>query len=312
VVFTGGDPFTRPDIIDIIKEGIALEWPKIKVITKHPLTREVLQELSGIGGISWSLDTLDNNIAEKMTRIPKFATKIMATIQKALDAGIRVQVNTVATKLNYETIPHLTETVIKMKVDKVVISPFTKRKVASNYNIGVSEEQWQKLRTAIKKIKTELQLAPSRIGMTSSTTYNNRSRKVIAEIINERRRSITKIIPEDQKNDACLLKCSAGYDRLWIFPDGTVGHCDSISQKLSGKIGKESILEIWQSQEWKDFLNPEHHKYHSSQCYNCGHFDNCEFRLVCFADSLANHGQMYAPPVKECYFYEKRPKKDVG
>jgi len=296
LVFTGGDPFTRPDMVEILEQSTKLGLPQVGVITKIPLSKEILGRLRGLYFIGWSLDSLDDGITEELTRVPKFATRIVDSIRNALNLNMPVRVQSVVTKLNIATIPNWAETLLKMGVEIVRISPFRATGIAvERDDLCISEEDWQKVRRAIMEVEKKFQLAPhQRVQMTSATTLDPH--------FSENEGIAAHMFYENNDENSRHIGCNCSHHRLWIFPDGTVGACDNIPIKI-GNITKESILEIWQPHRWQKFLSPKRECYLNSQCYDCQKFDSCELRYVCFGDSYTYHGQIHSPPVKDCYYY---------
>ncbi len=98
IEITGGDPFIRKDIYEILEETVK-EGININISTKKLLSIQEIKQLkqTGLKSIQISIDTLDNCIAEYLTGIENFAERMIEVINKLISNGISVTVNTVVT-----------------------------------------------------------------------------------------------------------------------------------------------------------------------------------------------------------------------
>ena len=94
---TGGEPLVRPGIVELVKgineiEGIE----EIYLTTNGILLAEKLEELvnNGLKGVNISLDSLKEDRFRKLTRRGDLE-KVMVAIDKSLELGIKVKLNTV-------------------------------------------------------------------------------------------------------------------------------------------------------------------------------------------------------------------------
>ena len=94
---TGGEPFVRKDIMQLLKALSNLDGLKeLSLTTNGVLTAPYVAELKAIGvrSLNLSLDTLDANRFFTITRRDEFAS-VMETMQQLLKHGIEVKINTV-------------------------------------------------------------------------------------------------------------------------------------------------------------------------------------------------------------------------
>lgn len=94
---TGGEPFVRTDLMDLIRRIV--EIPGIKdlhLTTNGVLTAPHVPELKklGIGSVNLSLDTLDRQRFKQITRRDEFEP-VMKTFQQLLEHEIPVKINAV-------------------------------------------------------------------------------------------------------------------------------------------------------------------------------------------------------------------------
>lgn len=100
---TGGEPLARAHLAKLVR--MIRRIPEIQLITMTTngiLLKERLPELldAGLDGVNISLDTLNEELYEKITGFP-LLSRAMEGMYAALDAGIRVKVNTVLLPGNF-------------------------------------------------------------------------------------------------------------------------------------------------------------------------------------------------------------------
>ena len=112
---TGGEPLVRRDLMSFIhklsKHRISGKLDEITLTTNGTLLSRYAKELKlcGVERINISLDTLDPIVFTKLTRRNALET-VLKGIDTALEAGIKVKINTVALKgINDSEIPSLIE-----------------------------------------------------------------------------------------------------------------------------------------------------------------------------------------------------------
>lgn len=97
VRFTGGEPLVRKDIVSLIKRVNSINGiEEIYLTTNGVLLESKLDELAinGLKGVNISLDSLDEDRFNKLTRIGKLE-QVLSAIKKAVSLGIKVKLNTV-------------------------------------------------------------------------------------------------------------------------------------------------------------------------------------------------------------------------
>ncbi|MFZ5807479.1 MAG: TIGR04053 family radical SAM/SPASM domain-containing protein [Verrucomicrobiota bacterium] len=106
VIFTGGDPMRRKDILDLI--GYASRKNKFRVALSPSATPRLLktdfQKLknAGVRAMSLSIDGHDREAHDAFRGVKSSWDWTMAAIQKAKEAGIFLQINTTVSKHNFQ------------------------------------------------------------------------------------------------------------------------------------------------------------------------------------------------------------------
>ncbi|MDC5698169.1 TIGR04053 family radical SAM/SPASM domain-containing protein [Intrasporangium calvum] len=117
VVLTGGDPFERPDLAELVRHGssIGLHMALSPSVTPR-LTRDVLDELreAGAGAVSLSLDGSTSATHDAFRGVTGVFDATLRAAQDVRDAGFRLQINSTVTRANVHELPDLLRTVIDL------------------------------------------------------------------------------------------------------------------------------------------------------------------------------------------------------
>lgn len=98
IKITGGEPLVRKDIVNLIRDIKNInKIEQVTLTTNGILLHEMLDDLydAGIDAINISLDTLNKDNFKKITRRDGLE-KVLMSIDKAYDLGIRVKINCLA------------------------------------------------------------------------------------------------------------------------------------------------------------------------------------------------------------------------
>ncbi|MCB8957225.1 MAG: TIGR04053 family radical SAM/SPASM domain-containing protein [Nocardioides sp.] len=117
VVLTGGDPFERPDLAELVRYGTSLGLHVALSPSVTPrLTPEVLAELREAGAVALSL-SLDGAVAgthDSFRGVPGVFDDTLRAAGWVKDAGFRLQVNTTVASNNVDELPDVLRTVIDL------------------------------------------------------------------------------------------------------------------------------------------------------------------------------------------------------
>jgi radical SAM protein len=109
-IITGGDPFSRPDLYDLVRAGAAAGLGVAVSPSATPtLTRENLAALhdSGARAISLSLDGSTPAIHDAFRGVEGVFDRTIQGWKDARDVGLRVQINTTVTRSNLSDLPSI-------------------------------------------------------------------------------------------------------------------------------------------------------------------------------------------------------------
>ncbi len=254
VFISGGEPLTRNDIADVIKETKKLAPITILNTNSLLLTEEKLQELidAGLNYIQVSLDGIEKyhdfirgkgtykKTIEKLKLISKYSDKI------------KLHISSVVSSINIDGMEELVHQILDVEQIKVQIFGF-KRFVPSNElkesgALGKDglKELYDKLEKLNRKYKDKATI------VSDMPMKNIFQEKRVYEIM-------------DKYNLNCV-GCSAGINGISIRNDGTVTPC-TLLYISCGNILKESLEDILNNDIMKKIKNREV----SGKCGNCKH-----------------------------------------
>ena len=117
VVLTGGDPFERPDLPELVAHGtkLGLSMALSPSVTDR-LTREVLVELhdAGAKAVSLSLDGATATTHDSFRGVEGVFDDTMVAARMVRDVGYRLQINTTVTRSTVHELPKILKTVLDL------------------------------------------------------------------------------------------------------------------------------------------------------------------------------------------------------
>lgn len=117
VVLTGGDPFERPDLPELVRYGSSLGLHVALSPSVTPrLTPDVLAELrdAGATAVSLSLDGATAGTHDDFRGVPGVFDDTLRAASWVKEAGFRLQVNTTVTRSNVHELPEVLRTVLDL------------------------------------------------------------------------------------------------------------------------------------------------------------------------------------------------------
>ena len=117
VVLTGGDPFERPDLPELVAHGtkLGLSMALSPSVTDR-LTKDVLVELhdAGAKAISLSLDGASAQTHDSFRGVDGVFDATMDAARMVRDVGYRLQINTTVTRSTVHELPQILKTVLEL------------------------------------------------------------------------------------------------------------------------------------------------------------------------------------------------------
>lgn len=108
-ILSGGEPLIRNDIFELAKYGTDIGLHLFLATTGLLLSEDVARRLrlAGVKGVSITIDGYHHETHDRVRGVRSSFKKAMKGIRNALNAGLSVQVNITALKLNYLEIPNI-------------------------------------------------------------------------------------------------------------------------------------------------------------------------------------------------------------
>lgn len=110
LILTGGDPFMRPDLFQLARFARSLGLPLAVAPSVTPLmTEEHLEELTALGvkTVSISLDGATRATHERVRGVPGHFAQTVSVLDRLVQRGFTVQVNTTVMRENVEELPDI-------------------------------------------------------------------------------------------------------------------------------------------------------------------------------------------------------------
>jgi radical SAM protein with 4Fe4S-binding SPASM domain len=259
IVLSGGDPFIRDDILDIIEMGLSRSIP-INVSTKKYLKSETIIKLNDLGlkRMQVSVDCLDDNISRNITGITDHASLALSTIQRLLAGGIEVSTNSVITSMNIDKIPSLISHLSQIGVTIIRLSQYVRSAYRHKDDLFITYEKASALRDFVENFNA----------------CNGRSRVIFSNLYDDLN------INDEEKMVRFLDRgqCSFGRVSFMISPDGKIIPCEQLpcdDRYILGDTTEQSIQEIWDSCQVDKFMRPERSCFNGTTCFDCQYYDAC-------------------------------------
>jgi radical SAM protein with 4Fe4S-binding SPASM domain len=264
---SGGEPFTRSDLTDIITYSANSKIPRIflstnctllndGVLTKLKIYKNKLVIKVSIDGIS---DTHD-----KIRGVIGAFDRAVESIKLALKLGFQVNVTTTLTKSNFNEIIDIIDSIKKLGAQK--------HRIISVMPLG--------------RANNDLLLSDMDQAWVWSTFKNNKDNLINSNF------SVTLDIPF-MKQSYTEFTCRAGISECGIMPDGTVLGCRLMPELSSGNVKYRNFKEIWEDAEsfkpFRSFTSDDI----KGKCFNCEYKESC--KGGCRAYAMSVYDDFYMP-----------------
>ncbi|HEX2061982.1 MAG TPA: radical SAM protein [Thermoanaerobaculia bacterium] len=269
---TGGEPFLRPDLPEVIEEA-RRRRVRTHAVTKFLISPAFAARLAraGIDSITVSIDDDRPNQAAALAGAPGYLGEATQTVRNLLDAGIDVDVNAVLTKINVDRLEALAAFVADLGVKRLKISPFStpypRRVVAERLVTDARVE------THVARLQ---QLFEGRLDIELGGEAD----------------------PTSEVACGSSIVCEIGSRALDVLPDGSVSRCHylpGMPELAVGSLRTQTILEIWNGKRLRTLAQPPRELYAGTPCFSCAGHDACNSRGRCYVSALQSNAQLHAP-----------------
>jgi len=268
----GGDPLCRKDIHKLV-EIASKNKIKTKVSTKMRLSKEQVLSLkkAKLTIMQVSIDSLEKDVCHFITGIKDSFDQAIDTIKISKEVGLYVLVSTTVTKYNIDQIGELIKILNNYAVDEIHVGVYVPSCGRNESSFVPRVEQLNNLDKVIYDLKND-----ENIKINIDYTYPLFTHNIgnISQMSVER------------------ATCRANRDIITIRHDGIVYFCDALlndSRIIHGDIKKQTIKEIWNSEEMLKWITPNKELYKGTVCGECDLFYKC-FDKRCYKRSIMNSG----------------------
>lgn len=291
VVLTGGDPFKRRDLVDLVRQAASLGLEVAVTPSATPLvTRQALEGLRAAGAarIAVSLDGPDAQSHDSFRGVAGSYQRTLEIIADVRCLGLPVQINTTITPSNWQRVEEFAD--LLLNLDIVLWSVFflvpvgraaTQPRLSADEVEQVFEQLWK-----------EIQRRPFPIKTTEAPHF----RRFLAQKKGDSRTSSSNSLPRSTYHS---LATNDGKGILFVAHNGEV-YPSGFMPIPCGVFPKESVIETYQrSNLFQALRDPQRLR------GKCG---VCEFRNLCGgsrARSLAVTGEPLAAE-PDCAYIPKR------
>ncbi|HOU72419.1 MAG TPA: radical SAM protein, partial [Candidatus Syntrophosphaera sp.] len=259
ITFSGGEPFLRKDIVEVVSTIYEISHPNIiNIPTNGILTGTIVEKTAAIARacpksqviINISVDGIGEQ-HDEIRKVPGNYKKTMATFQKlkALQIpNLAVGIHTVISQFNVDTFPGIANELLRLKPDAYITEIAEERGELDTFGA---------------------QITPSLVAYKSAIDY------LIHRIKNERYKGMNKItmafrieyynlVKRIMRDERQILPCYAGVASAQISPDGDVWSCCVKAKSLGNlRASKYNFREIWFNHE----SELERRSIHKKQCW---------------------------------------------
>lgn len=275
VLFSGGDPVLKKDLCKYIKISKELDYI-VRMSTKSYVNKEKMKQYkdAGLDLLQVSLDSHESETVDFLAGKKGTYDGIIKTIKNAVDCGIVVQARAVLTKYNVEHYEQWADLLVKLGVKNLTAGIVFASCGKDVQGLLPSKEQINKLNATVHKVT-------KRYGNKVEIFYN----QDYSLMINKPLEYITS-----HRHD-----CRGSRSVMPITSDGLVSYCDVLIDNpnmVVGDLNKQTVEEVWNSEELERLRYPKREDYTGTECYSCNWFEKCA-RKRCYMRSLAIYGKKF-------------------
>lgn len=275
-VLSGGEPFLRRDLTDIIQLLIRNDIG-IVISTKAYLDESYAKKLKDVGlnFIQVSLDSPTKESEDFLTGVKGSYEKIVLSIQNLVKHGIEVRVNTVVTSYNIKQMRDHIDFLVNLGVSDLDFALYGRSLGRHKDALMPSIDDFRRFKRVLETQQHRNDIKLSNIkGVMKSLELSTGS---------------VGLLPEE------LPICGACRIGMVMMPDGRATICERLAKEekfIVGDLKRQSIMEIWNSEKVLKYFHLSR-KMFEEPCGSCKHFEMCSKKGICFLRSSVVYGSFY-------------------
>ncbi len=274
VKISGGEPFERTDMFEIVAYGIELGLT-ILPITRHTFSQADADRLAatGLTSIAFSFDSLRPETNRRLHGSPGLGKELLDSITRLVARGVRPHITAVITQENEAEYPELVRTF--KEIGALSVSPtmlvgptFTLR----SEGVGSFDAALCLDRVVVGARERLLLRINDAYGMPSE-------------------------IPDVPRQYGSV--CPAA-DTAFISPDGYMCYCGQTTDLFFGNLKRRGLMDVWTSAERRRLMRPTREMYEGTECESCDLFDDCNSLGRCYYSTIMRGPFYRAEPGRLC------------
>ena len=272
---TGGEPFLRQDIFEVLEYVGRKRFRRIDLMTKYSLDEDSVVRLKGLKGLTVQvgLDSADRRTNDLLTGSKGSFDELVRSLELLAKHRVESQVITVVTRHNFQQLSILGVLLESVGAASVCFSECKRSLYRDCGSLSLDYSQREHAKREIAVIRSR-----------------GRFRNVASDF--------------EEKNSGC----SRGRTSLAILDDGAAAVCHGAAEKSDelrvGDLKIQSIMEVWLSPALKEIISPDRERFRGTACHGCSNLDSCNVRGRCFYQALYLNGKIFssdqACPVVGC------------
>ncbi|MGD0784937.1 MAG: radical SAM protein [Sedimentisphaerales bacterium] len=264
LIFTGGEPFERADIFDLIDYAGFCGLMISLATCGYNFDQSKAERLkkTGVLTLSFSLDSDDASQHDNFRQTPGAFEKTLKAIDIAKTAGLKFQINTTVTKLNcskLDKIEAMAENLGAYCFNPFMLVPAGRAKQLSD--IALTAGEYEKTLKTVADLKEKSKI---------DVRFTCAPRFAVV---------FRQLYPEPQKKaflptvaSAKVGGCLAAGDFAFISYAGDVQTCGFLNISAGNILESGSFGQIWKN---SDFLNSIRQKKFAGKCGACNFIESC-------------------------------------
>ncbi len=224
VVFLGGEPFARPDFLDIAEEAINLQIGTKTSTNASYITKRNIRRIKEYfdGKLQVSLDGEDEETNDKVRGRGSYK-KTLRGIEQLIENDVRFSIGFVANARNYQNLNDIYRFAQEREIDGLhIMRGMPKGRALHSWeDFVLSNEQW------INTIRRLREIANSdrnpKIQIDGTYEYDNNTEPL----------------------GKCISGCEAGRYELTFLPNGDIIPCDMFHNCVIGNVKDADLNDLW-------------------------------------------------------------------
>ncbi len=259
ITFSGGEPFLRKDIVEVVQAIYQISRPKIiNIPTNGLLVSTIVEKTKAIAQacpkaqiiVNISIDGLENQ-HDEIRNVPGNYKKAVSTFQKlkALkQPNLAVGIHTVISRFNVDSFSSIANGLMRLNPD--------------SYITEIAEER-------VELDTIGLDITPDKVAYKSAIDYlihriKNGSYKGMTKITMAFRIEYYNLVKEIMRDERQVIPCYSSFASCQISPDGDIWSCCVKANPLGNlRSNRYNFPSIW----WGEKARKERKSIHKKECW---------------------------------------------